>query len=104
MRMTVDNCGNIIENPNSNEIALYNELVALRNRYEIMKADYENRLKADMVAMLEEIRAELNKRIQAIPNLADSSDIGVKVGYMYSLGIIQEKISSLKENKDGKHD
>lgn len=30
MATTVDNCGNIIENPSANEIALFNELVALR--------------------------------------------------------------------------
>ena len=65
----------------------------------IPKADYENRLKADMVAMLTEIQLE----IEEIPNSYEHKPIGT---YDYCLGaererktnleIIQQKINALK--------
>ena len=67
--------------------------------YKDAKADYENRLKADMASMLE----ELKKEIEEIPNSYEYKPIGT---YDYSLGaeherkvnleIIQQKIDSLK--------
>ena len=54
--------------------------------------------KDDIVAVLKDIADEINKRIQAIPYSANSSDIGVKVGYMYSLSLINANINALKEN------
>ena len=81
--------------------------------YKDAKADYENRLKADMVAMLEELKYdlyhELCKEIHgkedcpctnqttsclATFRVCDANEAIYKV--------IQQKINSLKEIKDGK--
>ena len=56
----------------------------------IPKADYENRLKADMAAMLNEVKAEI-MNVYACDN--DS-----KFVRMTCRDIIQEKINSLKED------
>ena len=53
----------------------------------IPKADYENRLKADMVAMLTEIQLEIEE--------LDTPNNGS--AYMDCVEIIQEKINALKE-------
>ena len=60
-----------------------------------MQADYENRLKADMVAILEEIQAQIDDLWEATWN----SDYrgGFKDGCIESNNIIQHKINSLKE-------
>ena len=65
----------------------------------IPKADYENRLKADMVAMLTEIQLEIEEEafnmidLAYIPN-TDSANVIL----MDDLNkIIQQKINSLKE-------
>ena len=65
----------------------------------IPKADYENRLKADMVAMLTEIQLEIEEEafdmtgLVYIPNIDNAN-----VVLMDDLNkIIQQKINSLKE-------
>ena len=58
------------------------------------KADYENRLKADLVAMLTEIELEIEEM---------DSGCGWE-GYRPTaqvIGLIQQRINSLKENEDG---
>ena len=60
----------------------------------IPKADYENRLKADLVAMLTEIELEIEEM---------DSGCGWE-GYRPTaqvIGLIQQRINSLKENEDG---
>lgn len=59
------------------------------NRHQMMQADYENRLKADMVDMLTEIQLE----IDSLPTYNDVHDIA---------DYIQEKINALKGGEDGK--
>jgi len=54
----------------------------------IPKSDYENRLKADMVAMLTEIQLEIEK--------LDTPNNGS--AYMDCVEIIQQKIDALKDN------
>jgi len=61
----------------------------------IPKADYENRLKADLVAMLEEISLEIEEKTKD-PAL-DDYDCGFNTGIYVSRDIIQQKINSLKE-------
>lgn len=56
----------------------------------ISKADYENRLKADMVAMLTDIQLEIEE--------LDTPNNGS--AYMDCVEIIQQKINALKENTD----
>ena len=58
----------------------------------ISKADYEARLKADMVAMLTEIQLEIDEKA------TDLCDDGWWLTYNE---LIQQKINSLKESKDG---
>ena len=62
----------------------------------IPKADYENRLKADMVAMLTEIKLEIEeeswgKRLEGLEKAVDMVDVDM---------IIQQKINALKEAAD----
>ena len=60
----------------------------------ILRADYENRLKADLVAMLTEIELEIEEM---------DSGCGWE-GYRPTaqvIGLIQQRINSLKENEDG---
>ena len=65
---------------------------------EQVKATYENRLKADMVAILGEIQAQIDDLWEVTWN----SDYrgGFKDGCIESNNLIQEKINSLKEGKD----
>ena len=65
----------------------------------IPKADYETRLKSDMVAMLEEISLEIEEKTKD-PAL-DDYDCGFNTGIYVSRDIIQQKIDKLKENTDG---
>ena len=64
----------------------------------IPKADYETRLKADLVAMLEELKSEFEENV-----LAD--DPNTLLPFLQAretcIAIIQQKINSLKENNDG---
>lgn len=66
----------------------------------ILKADYENRLKTDMVAILEETQAQIDDLWEATWH----SDYrgGFKDGCIESNNIIQQKINALKgeENVD----
>jgi len=59
----------------------------------IPKADYENRLKADMVAMLEELQLE----IEELDNPLDYDFEGYNQCAVDCEKLIQQKISSLKE-------
>ena len=60
----------------------------------ILKADYENRLKADMVAMLTEMQLEMESLRFGQPPRKYVVD--------ECLDIIQQKINSLKGDTDGK--
>lgn len=66
----------------------------------IPKADYENRLKADMVAMLEEISLEFDE--QYYVNRHELHDDSLNVGLEQGQSIIQQKIDALKEQGDVK--
>ena len=60
-------------------------------KYQMMQADYEARLKADMVAMLDELDLELYEQY-------DDTDL-LKVKYVRQA--IQQKINSLKAESEG---
>ena len=70
-------------------------------KYQMMQADYENRLKADLVAMLTEIllEAEENTVRWYVGRVDGKSDDVVLMETIND--IIQKKINSLKENTDG---
>ena len=58
------------------------------NKYQMMQADYETRLKADMVALLDELDLELYEQY-------DDTDL-IKVKYVRQA--IRQKINNLKED------
>ena len=64
----------------------------------IPKADYENRLKADMVAMLTEIQLEIEEKASAEGDwiFADGERLCAK--------LIQQKIDKLRGDKNGNDD
>jgi hypothetical protein len=65
----------------------------------IPKADYENRLKADLVAMLTELKNELIDKSWNIDMYDDNLDF--ECCYLNDIDkVIQQKINSLKEAKD----
>ena len=71
----------------------YQEVIDKVSAYiEQMQSDYENRLKADMVAMLTEIQLEVHELWDNDPSYIE----GVHDSEM----VIQQKINSLKENKN----
>lgn len=72
---------------------VYYELLAdLEDAEFIPKADYENRLKADMVAMLKELQLEIEE-VKTQSGFDEAWDGAVK----QCSEIIQQKINSLKE-------
>jgi len=63
----------------------------------IPKADYENRLKADMVAMLTDIQLDIEElKTDYDKNL--TSEHGIYYAYEKSSKIVQNYINALKEN------
>ncbi len=65
----------------------------------ITKADYENRLKADMVAILTEIQSEIEK-LSTPPEYQDEDYF--LFGAQKCSEIIQKKINALKEESEDK--
>jgi hypothetical protein len=69
-----------------------------------LKADYENRLKADLVAMLTEMQLEIEEEKQDTKHLhyddlerAESYNVGID----NCIDTIQQKINSLKSESEG---
>ena len=73
----------------------------LREIEAIPKADYEARLKADMVAMLTEIQMEIEECVDGAEGSAQFEQ-GVDIARNQVIDITQEKISKLKENAEYK--
>jgi Zn ribbon nucleic-acid-binding protein len=69
-------------------------------KYQQLQADYENRLKADMVAMLTELQMEIEECVDGGEGSPEFEQ-GVTTARVQVVEIIQEKINELKENKDG---
>ena len=66
----------------------------------IPKADYENRLKADMVAMLTEIQLEIEEMVNPFgTRISGCSQDGWKHGVKNCDFVIQQKINKLKGNE-----
>jgi hypothetical protein len=63
--------------------------------YDSFKADYENRLKADMVAMLTELRIKIEEQRQNNPEFNVWKD-GYNTANDIDCVIIQQKINALK--------
>lgn len=83
-------------------IADINEVVIEQPTVEaIPKADYEKRLKADIVAMLTELQMDIEECVDG----GEGSllfEQGVDIARCQVVDMIQQKINALKENTDGK--
>ena len=62
----------------------------------IPKADYENRLKADMVAMLTELQLEIEEL--DVSDMVTEYQDGAEETKEYIANMVEEKINSLKED------
>lgn len=74
------------------------QIKAQAEAYDSFKKEYENRLKADMVAMLTELQAEIEEIEKPLCHSATYAKGCVDKGRIE--GLIQEKIDKLKENKN----
>ena len=79
----------------------YRQILRYLAEYRLMQADYEARLKADMVAMLTELKNEL---IDVSWNMdMYDSDLDFECCYLNDIDeIIQQKINSLEVESEGK--
>jgi hypothetical protein len=77
---------------------LQDEYTHLMGKYQMMQADYENQLKADIVAMLTELKEEIEDLYP------EHQCTGELTGFADAIEtitpIIQQKIDKLKERKD----
>ena len=86
---------------------LINDLEELRTMINKFAESYENRLKADMVAMLTELQLEIEEKEKYYEaefeepsnRLHETAMCGRMFGYGGAKQIIQQKINALKENK-----
>ena len=77
----------------NDKFAIYETLVDVAYKYQLMQADYEARLRADLVAMLTEIQLEIEEM---------DSGCGWE-GYRPTaqvIGLIQQKINELKAESE----
>jgi hypothetical protein len=75
----------------------------IEGAYDKLKSDYENRLKADMVAMLKEMSKTIEEEREDCEKLSNSYErFGIKAMAQRSQIVIQQKINALKEQTDGK--
>ena len=70
-------------------------------KYQLMQADYENRLKADLVAMLEELQLEIEECVDGAEG-SPQFEQGVTIAREQVVGMIQQKINSLKAESEDK--
>ena len=84
--------------PSDKAIDTVGELVEVAKKYQKMQADYESRLKADMVAMLTEIQLEIEENTVCwyVGRVDGKSDDVVLIETIND--IIQQKITNLQVN------
>ena len=75
----------------------YRQILRYLAEYRLMQAEYESRLKADMVAILTEIQLEIEE--MKMKSLTEKEIWNNAIGVCSE--IIQQKINALKENEDG---
>ena len=118
MEMTIEDI--ILELERAKEYSISNEAVNYAldtiHKYLLMQSDYENRLKADLVAMLEELKSEANEledpkyilETSELPLDVDGTTLSLETYALrcYCRGgddvidIIEKKINSIKESKN----
>ena len=67
--------------------------------YDSFKKDYENRLKADMVAMLVELQMDIEESVDGGEG-SPQFELGVSIAQNQVLEMIQEKINALKAESE----
>lgn len=104
MGMTID-ADRIKKLLNESEEEITNNIISIVRENYIPKADYEARLKADLVAMLSEIQMEIEEEKVSTQHLhyddlenAESCNNGID----NCIDIIQQKINSLKAEREDK--
>lgn len=75
--------------------------ISTMRKYQTMQADYENRLKADMLSMLYKLRSEIINMPKYFP-YADHTRRFIDGDIVVEL--IDNEIDALRENEDGKID
>jgi hypothetical protein len=75
------------------QIDQYKVAIDTMRKYQQLQADYENRLKADMVAMLEELKEQLREMHE---DFFETEHFDEAYGVSDSMDVIQEKINELK--------
>ena len=112
MGMTIDEAINTLEyiknNPTNDvdaqllpeAIELFDTAIDTMRKYQQLRADYENRLKDDMVAMLIELKNEFIDKSWNIDMYDD--DLDFECCYLNDIDeIIQQKINTLKSESEG---
>lgn len=71
----------------------YDMAIEIMRKYQMMQTDYEARLRADMMAILKEMRAEME--------YVEPHDMGEIIILNACKQVVDTRINSLKEQKDG---
>ena len=87
---------------NENKIELTNNIISIVRENYIPKANYEIRLKADMVAMLTDIQLEIEEQNHKGSNCYRDGYTPYSEGLDDCKDIIQQKINALKAESEGK--
>ena len=80
----------------------YDMAIETMRKYQMMQAEYEARLKADMVAMLTDIQLEIEELdvSDVVPEYQDGADETRE----YIADLLQQKIDILRGGEDGNDD
>ena len=78
----------------------FRQLVEWLRKYQLMQADYENRLKADLVAMLTEIQLNIEENSYPENVYGDEYGIDKIIATDAIYQIIQQKINALKAESE----
>lgn len=97
MRMTIDTAITVLGMVEAHGICIEAKDIAVdtMRKYQMMQADYENRLKADMVTMLEELKLEFEKYESKWAENEDQILASIRTWDDFD-DIIQQKIDALK--------
>ena len=84
---------------------LFDTAIDTMRKYQLMQADYENRLKADLVAMLTDIQLEIEEKefLESSCSFMDKTEEKNYAVYTDEISkIIQQKIDALKAESEDK--
>lgn len=79
---------------------LQDEYTHLMGKYQMMQADYENRLNADMAAMLKDLQSDIEECVDGAEG-SPQFEQGVTIARVQVVEMIQQRIDELEDSKDG---